>query len=72
MKAEKAAGFNIIPPEVWKTRKFDNILFQLCNAVYKQNPNREMDEKLHPPLPQEKSPQNHQELQRHNSYCYRC
>ena len=26
-----------IPPEVWKTREFDNILLQHCNAVYNQN-----------------------------------
>ena len=26
------------PPEVWKTRQFDNILLQHCNAVYNQNP----------------------------------
>ena len=23
-----------IPPEVWKTRKFDDILLRHCNAVY--------------------------------------
>ena len=27
-----------IPPEVWKTRQFDHILFRHCNAVYNQNP----------------------------------
>ena len=26
-----------IPPEVWKTREFDDILLQHCNAVYNQN-----------------------------------
>ena len=25
------------PPEVWKTREFDNILLRHCNAVYNQN-----------------------------------
>ena len=34
-KSRKAAGLNKIPPEVWKTRKFDDILLQSCNAVYK-------------------------------------
>ena len=34
----KAAGLDELPPEVWKTRKFDNILLQHCNAVYNQNP----------------------------------
>ena len=26
-----------IPPEVWKTRQFDDILLRQCNAVYSQN-----------------------------------
>ena len=34
----KAAGFDEIPPDVWKTRQFDDILLRHCNAVYKQNP----------------------------------
>ena len=33
----KATGLDEIPPEVWKTRKFDNILLRYCNAVYNQN-----------------------------------
>ena len=33
----KAAGLDEIPPEVWKTRQFDDILLQHCNAVYNQN-----------------------------------
>ena len=37
IKNRKAAGLDEIPPEVWKTRKFDDILLQYCNAVYKQN-----------------------------------
>ena len=36
-KSKRAAGLNKIPPEVWKTKKFDNILLQLCNVIYKQN-----------------------------------
>ena len=36
IKSRKVAGLNKILLEVWKTRKFDNIL-QLCNTVYKQN-----------------------------------
>ena len=28
----------MIPPEVWKTRQFDDILLRHCNAVYNQNP----------------------------------
>ena len=26
------------PPDVWKTRKFDDILLRHCNAVYNKNP----------------------------------
>ena len=26
-----------MPPEVWKTRQFDDILLRHCNAVYNQN-----------------------------------
>ena len=33
----KAAGLDEIPPEVWKTRQFDDILLRYCNAVYNQN-----------------------------------
>ena len=34
----KAAGPDEITPEVWKTRQFDNMQLQHCNAVYNQNP----------------------------------
>ena len=37
IKNRKAAGFDEIPPEVWKTRQFDDILLRQCNAVYSQN-----------------------------------
>ena len=33
IKNRKAAGLDEIPPEVWKTRKFDDILLRPCNAV---------------------------------------
>ena len=33
----KAEGLDEIPPEVWKTRLFDDILLRYCNAVYNQN-----------------------------------
>ena len=38
IKNRKAAGLVEIPPEVWKTRQFDDILLRHCNAVYNQNP----------------------------------
>ena len=37
IKNRKAAGLDGIPPEVWKTRQFDDILLRQCNAVYNQN-----------------------------------
>ena len=37
IKNRKATGLGEIPPEVWKTRQFDNVLLQHCNAVYNQN-----------------------------------
>ena len=38
IKNRKAAGLDKIPPEVWKTWQFDDILLRHCNAVYNQNP----------------------------------
>ena len=38
IKSRKAAGLDKIPPEVWKTRQFEDILLRHCNAVYNQNP----------------------------------
>ena len=37
IKNRKAARLGEIPPEVWKTRQFDDILLRHCNAVYNQN-----------------------------------
>ena len=37
IKNRKAAGLDEIPPEVWKTRQFNNILLQYCNTVYNRN-----------------------------------
>ena len=38
IKNRKTAGLGEIPPEVWKTRQFDDILLRHCNAVNNQNP----------------------------------
>ena len=38
MKNRKAAGLDEIPPEVLKTRQFDDILLRHCNAICNQNP----------------------------------
>ena len=37
IKNRKAAELDENPPEVWETSQFDDILLQLCNAVYNQN-----------------------------------
>ena len=37
IKNRKATGLDKIPPEVWKTRQFNDILLWHCNAVYNQN-----------------------------------
>ena len=36
IKNRNAAGLDEIPPEIWKTREFDDILLRHCNAVYNQ------------------------------------
>ena len=38
IKNRKAAGLDEIPPEVWKTRWFNDILLRHCNTIYNQNP----------------------------------
>ena len=48
IKNRKAAGFDEIPPEVLKTREFDDILLPYYNAVYSQNT---IDKGMHPPFP---------------------
>ena len=37
IKNRKAAGLNEIPPDVWKTREFDDILLRHFNAMCNQN-----------------------------------
>ena len=34
IKNRKAVGLDEIPPEVWKTKQFDDTLLRHCNAVY--------------------------------------
>ena len=38
IKNRKTIGLDEIPPQVWKTKQFDDILLRHCNAVYNQNP----------------------------------
>ena len=33
IKNRNAAGLDVIPPEVWKTRQFDDILLRHCNGL---------------------------------------
>ena len=37
LKNKKAPGLDEIPPEVWKTRSFNDILLNSCNATYNQS-----------------------------------
>ena len=37
IKNRKTTELDEIPPEVWKTREFNDILLQHCNAIYNQN-----------------------------------
>ena len=37
LQNKKAAGLDGIPPEVWKTGKFNDLLLYYCNEVYKGN-----------------------------------
>ena len=36
-KNRKVVGLHEIPPEVWRTRKFDNTLLRYYNAVHDLN-----------------------------------
>ena len=38
IKNGKASGLDGIPPEVWKTKHFNDILLKCCNDVYNQKP----------------------------------
>ncbi|XP_071958787.1 uncharacterized protein [Antedon mediterranea] len=38
MKNGKSPGLDGIPPEVWKTKHFNNVLLKWCNEVYEQRP----------------------------------
>ena len=37
IKNRKATRLDEMPPEVWKTKEFDDILLRHCNAVYNRN-----------------------------------
>ena len=48
IKNRKAKRLVKIPPEVWRTRQFDDILFRHCNAVYNQNPKTKKRSRSYP------------------------
>ena len=70
IKNRKAAGLEEIPPEVWKTRQFDNILLRLCNAVYNQHPIDRWMKGCILLFPKKGWPQISQELPRYNTYIH--
>ena len=37
IRSRKIEDLDEIPPEVWKTRKLDDLVLRFCNAIYKQN-----------------------------------
>ena len=70
IKNRKAAELDEIPPEVWKTRKFDDILLRHCNAVYNQNPIDRSMKGCILLFPKKGQPWISQELPRYNIYIH--
>ena len=70
IKNRKAAGLDENPPEVWKTRQFDDILLRHCNAVYNQNPIGRWMKGCILPFPKKGGPRISQKLPRHNTYIH--
>ena len=68
IKNRKAAGLDEIPPEVWKTRQFDDILLRHCNAVYNQNPIDRWTKGCILPFPKKGDLGLAKKLPRHNTY----
>ena len=58
------------PPEVWKTRQFDDILLRQCNAVYSQNRIERWTKGCILPFPKKGRPRISQELPRDNTYIH--
>ena len=69
IKNRKAAGLEI-PPKVWKTRLFDDILLWNCNAVYTQNPIDGWMKGCILPFPKRGWPRISQELPKYNTYIH--
>ena len=66
----KAAGLDEVPPEVWKTKKFDNILLWPFNAVYNQNTIDGWTRGCILPFPNDRRLRISQELPRYNPYIH--
>ena len=67
-KSKTAAGFDEIPLEFSRSRKCDDVLLRVCNAVYKQKTMKDM-RKAASIISQERWTRNHKKLRGHNSYC---
>ena len=70
IKNRKAAGLDEIPPEVWKTRQFDDILLRQCNAVYSQNRIERWTKGWILPFPKKRRPRTSQELPGDKTYIH--
>ena len=56
IKGRNATGLDVIPPEVWRQENMTTCCFDHAKH------NRKIDERLHPPLPQERRPRNSNHL----------
>ena len=70
IKNRKATGLDEIPPEVWKTRKFTDILLQYCNAMYSQNTIDRWTKGCILPFPKKSDLGGNQELPKYNPYIH--
>ena len=67
---KKDAGHDDIPPEVWKTRKFNNLQLRYCNAIYNQNTIERWTKSCILPFPNKGDLGICQELPWYNPYYY--
>ena len=70
IKTRKTAGLEEIPPDVWKTSEFDDVLLRRCNAIHNKNLTDRWRKGMHLPFPKEQWPRNSRELQSYNSYLH--
>ena len=70
LKIGKMQSWTRSPPEVWKTRQFDDLLLRQCNAVYSQNRIERWTKGCILPFPKKRRPRINQELPRDNTYIH--